>query len=96
VTTKNDFPVQDNPSLVEALATHVVSHSYNGTTFTVTLGALRFVPDRLKGTPDDNLEPYIAVTTRFALTPGAARQLIDSLNRSLTASAPSAKGGRAN
>ena len=76
--------VIDNPTVHESFSTKLVTTSFDGGAISVTLGALRFVPDRIDGAPKDSDAPSIHVSTRFAMTPSCAVELINALNQTLS------------
>ena len=74
--------IVDDPSVRESYANKLISASFDGGAVIVTLGATRFVPENIPQAKEDN-PPPIHVTTRFAVSPGAAVELANALGNML-------------
>jgi hypothetical protein len=82
MTTKQpNLRIIDDPTISETYANKLVSTSFDGHALVVTLGAMRFP---IQKTHDAPKEPIVHVSTRVALSPAAAVDLINALSQMLT------------
>jgi hypothetical protein len=72
--------VVDDPGLSETYVNKVISSSFDGGALVVTLGASRFVPAGTDEGPKQGEQPPIHVTSRLALSPTAAVELVSVLS----------------
>lgn len=73
----------DDPSVRESVATNALGGLLSDNTLFVTLGAQRIVPETTGAAPGRT--PVVQVTTRLALTPTAAVELVNLLSGLLSA-----------
>ena len=70
----------DNPHVHAVYANKFVAGSFDGGAISLVLGAADFLADR----PPAGTSPSIHVTARLALSPTAAAEVMNALNRILT------------
>jgi hypothetical protein len=75
--------IEDDPHVLEVYGNKVINASYDGGAVVVTIGATRLLPERIDEAPQQSQQPVIHVTARLALSPTAARELINALNNIL-------------
>src|SRR6516164_11712533 len=79
--------IEDDPRVLEVYGNKLVSTSFDGGAVVVTIGAARFLPERIDDVPQQGHQPVIHVTARLALSPAAAVELGNALNNILRAMA---------
>jgi hypothetical protein len=80
---KQKFRIQDNSAVVETYANKFIGSSFDGGAVMLTFGTTRFSPEK---TDEGSKEgPVVHVTTRLALSPSCAVELMKGLNAILTA-----------
>ena len=84
--------IEDDPRALEVYGNKLVSTSFDGGAVVITIGAARFLPERIDDVLQQGRQPVVHVTARLALSPPAAVELINALNNILGAMT---KGGRA-
>src|SRR5215471_4937676 len=77
--------VEDDPRVLEVYGNKLVSTSFDGGAVVITIGAARFIPERIDDVPQQGHQPVIHVTARLALSPAAAVELGNALNNILRA-----------
>jgi hypothetical protein len=83
--TQHKPRVQDDARVLEVYGNKVVSTSFDGGAVVITIGATRFLPERIDDAPQQGQQPVIHVTARLALSPPAAVELGNALNNILRA-----------
>ena len=77
--------IRDNQEIVEVYGNKLVSTFFDGAALTITVGNTRFVPDKIDEPPKQGQHPEIYITSRLALSPSAAVELVNALNNMLSA-----------
>jgi hypothetical protein len=77
--------IEDDPHVLEVYGNKLINVSYDGGAVVVTMGATRFLPERLDDAPQQSQQVVVHVTARLALSPSAAVELINALNNILGA-----------
>src|SRR5262245_62678409 len=72
--------IEDDPHVLEVYGNRLINVSYDGGAVVVTIGAARFVPERLEETSQQSEQAIVHVTARLALSPSAAVELMNALN----------------
>lgn len=71
--------VYDDPTIREVYANKLVSASFDGGPFVLTLGVTRIVPERIDEPIKPGTIPEARITGRLAISPTVAIELINSL-----------------
>lgn len=79
------FRIQDNPSIIEAYANKFISSAFDGGAVGLTFGSIRVPLEKTDEGPMQGQQPVLQVTHRLTLSPTAAIELINSLNKTLRA-----------
>jgi len=82
---KQKFRIVDNPNLSETFSNKFVGSMFDGSTITLTLGTIRFMPRRTDDAPQTGDHPEVFVNNRLAITPAVAVEIVNSLNQMLGA-----------
>ena len=77
--------IRDNPAILEIYSNKLISTSFDGGALVITMGATRFLPERIDEPPKQGQHPEVYVTSRLALSPSAAVELVNNLNNMLSA-----------
>lgn len=77
--------IEDDPHVLEVYGNKLINVSYDGGAVVITIGATRFLPDRMEDAPQQTQQPVVHVTARLALSPSAAVELVNALNNILGA-----------
>src|SRR5258705_1479457 len=77
--------IEDDPHVLEVYGNKLINVSYDGGAVVVTVGAARFVPERIDDASQQSQQPVVHVTARLALSPAAAVELVNALNNILGA-----------
>lgn len=80
---KQKLRIIDDPSVKEVYGDTFISSGFDGGAMVITVGVTRFVPRRISETPKDGEHPDIHVTGRLAISPQAAVDLANGLNKML-------------
>ena len=75
--------IEDDPHVLEVYGNKLINVSYDGGAVVVTIGAARFLPERIDDAPQQSQQPVVHVTARLALSPSAVVELINALNNVL-------------
>src|SRR5690348_9704223 len=73
----------DDPAVKELYANKFIGSMFDGGALSITLGIMRFVPQRTEGGPPKGAEPEVHVSARLALSPSGAVELINNLGKML-------------
>jgi hypothetical protein len=79
------FHIQDNPSIIETYANKFLGSAFDGGAVTLTFGSFRVRLEKTDEEPIQGQQPVVQVTHRLTLSPAAAIELMNGLNRALTA-----------
>ena len=71
----------DDPTVKDLYANKFISTMFDGGALEITLGVMRFLPERTEGGPPKGVEPEIHVSARVALSPSAAVELINNVSK---------------
>jgi hypothetical protein len=83
---KQKFRIHDNTAVVETYANKFIGSSFDGGAVMLTFGTARFIPSaQTDEAPKEGQHPVVHLTTRLALSPSCAIELIKGLNAILTA-----------
>jgi hypothetical protein len=83
---KPKFRIHDNAAVVETYANKFIGSSFDGGAVMLTFGTTRFIPpEQTDEEPKEGHHSVIHVTTRLALSPSCAIELIKGLNAILSA-----------
>jgi hypothetical protein len=75
--------VIDDPAVKAAYANKFIGSMFDGGALEITLGTMRFLPERTEGAPPKGSEPEVHVSARLALSPSAAVELINNVSQML-------------
>jgi hypothetical protein len=75
--------VVDDPTVKELYANKFIGSMFDGGALSITLGIMRFLPQRTEGAPPEGAEPEVHVSARLALSPAGAVELINNLAKML-------------
>jgi hypothetical protein len=82
---KQKFRIQDNSTVVETYANKFIGSSFDGGAVMLTFGTTRFSPEKTDEGSKEGPNAVVHVTTRLALSPSCAVELMKGLNAILTA-----------
>ena len=94
----NDTPPQqlnivDNLEAREVYSNKFIGSAFDGGSIVLTFGCMRLVPARTDSLPRQGKPPDVYVTTRLALSPAAAVELVNGLNNILATVAQKSGSG---
>jgi len=78
------FRVRDDPNVRETYVSHILLTGGNAGNFIVTVGAIRFTPEKTNEQVEEHQIPYVTITGRLVFTPSAVDSLIESLQKMKT------------
>jgi len=76
---KPKLPLVDDASVRDVYADTLISTGFFNGVCTVTMGAMRLIPEMTNEAPKDGTKPSVFVTARLVLAPNAAVELVNSL-----------------
>ena len=82
---KQKFRIHDNATVIETYANKFIGSSFDGGAVMLTFGTARFISEQTDEGPKESPHHVVHVTTRLALSPSCAVELIKGLNAILTA-----------
>jgi hypothetical protein len=85
--------IVDDPDVHEVYANKFISAGFDGGAVAVTLGCMRFLPERVDTPLRQGQQPDVHVTARLAISPAVAVELINGLNNILANLAQKAGSG---
>ena len=84
MANKNEgLTVVDDPTVKEIYANKFICSMFDGGSVTITMGVMRFMPEKTEGGPKKGDRPQVNTTVRIALSPAGAVELINNLGKML-------------